>query len=271
MKKTIRDFGGKRILALALVFCAVLVSGFGCRPAEAPEPEPATQSESAPETRDETTETLPEDIREVALPLNDAERESANRFLTAFSRQGVTSLDPEKEREYSLISFVHLYLKLEDRDRIVYRSEDDESYETFTLEEANAVLEKLFGVTVSPAEGTDYTAENGANYAVHESFHDGIFWFPAADGDMHTAFAVSDEAKKTEDGNLEIEFAVYDVSEPDLFYEKYDSLYAALEISGAGKLSEEGELYRVMQGSAILRPMKDGGWRLVRYAAEWLD
>lgn len=271
MKKTIRDFKWKRTLSLALVLCAVLFSCFGCRPAEAPEPEPASPGESAPETREETSETLPADIREVELPLNDAERESANRFLTSLSRQGVTSFVPAEEGEYSLIGFVHLYLKLEDRDKIVYRSEDDESYETFTLEEANEVLEKFFGVTVSPEEGTDYTAENGANYAVHETFHDGIFWFPAADGDMHTVFAVSDTAKKTEDGGLEIAFTVYDVSEPDLFDEKYDSLYAALETSGAEKLSEEGEIYPVMQGTAVLRPLKDGGWRLIRCAAEWIS
>lgn len=113
-----------------------------------------------------------------------------NALLTAFAEQGITDSGLDLAGEYELAQFAHIYTKLHEREAIRYQSADGESWETLTLEQVNETLTRLLGKTLSPAEGTDYTAQRGENYAQHESYHDGCFWWPAADGETHPDFAV---------------------------------------------------------------------------------
>ena len=113
-----------------------------------------------------------------------------NALLTAFAEQGITDSGLDLAGEYELAQFAHIYTKLHEREAIRYQSADGESWETLTLEQVNETLTRLLGKELSPAEGTDYSAQRGENYAQHESYHDGCFWWPAADGETHPDFAI---------------------------------------------------------------------------------
>ncbi len=271
VKQSKHSFSWKQGLSLAAALAVVVLAGFGISSLlKNRKPQSVTPADSISDTGDDVKDPAAEDLRDVELPLSDEDQKSVNLFLTYLSQQGITEFVPGKVGEYELASFVHLYFKLNDKDKIVYRTENDESYETFTLEQANDVLSRFFGVTVSPVEGTDYTVQNGSNYAVHEQYHDGIFWFPAADGDMHTGFSVCDTVNKTAEGDLEITFTTYDVYDIDDYFNKFDASYIGMRIPEAEALVGEGELFKTMHGNAKLHPTKDG-WQLMVYEARLLE
>ncbi len=269
-------FGWKQGLSLAAVLGVVVLGGFGVsRMLKARKTPAVTPADSITETQPpETGDLVQHDIRrQVQVPLTDEDQESVNRFLSYLSQQGITEFAPGKMSEYQLVSFAHLYYKINDHDAIAYKTKEvysDTMYETITLEQANAVVERFFGATLEPVDGTDYTVQNGDNYVIHEEYHDGIFWFPAADGDMHTAFSVCDTVNKTAEGDLEITFTAYDVNNIDDYFDKFETVYLGLRIPEAENLVGEGELYKTMHGSAMLRPTEDG-WELLAYEARILE
>ena len=271
VKQSKHSFGWKQGLSLAAALGVVVLGGFGAaRLLKSHKPKLNGQAAGTTVTDTSAEKPVPNAVRDVEIPLSDADQKSVNRFLTNLSQQGITEFIPGSVGEYDLVSFVHLYLKLNESDQMIYRSENDESYETFTLEQANEVLSRFFGLTVSPSEGTDYTVQNGDNYAAHEQFHDGIFWFPAADGDMHTWFSVCDTVNKTEDGDLEVTFTTYNVHDIDDYYDKFDSVYTGLRIPEAEALVGDGELFKTMHGNAKLHPT-ESGWQLLVYEARILE
>ena len=129
-----------------------------------------------------------------------------NALLTTFAEQGIDEYDGALAHETELFSFAHIYTKLHDPSAITYQNEEGISYETLTLEQVNETLTKLLGQTVSPRENTDYI-DNGAKCA---SFRDGCFWWPAADGDTCTDFALlsEDGASLAGTGMEEVEFGL---------------------------------------------------------------
>ncbi len=150
-------------------------------------------------------------------------RRTANRFLTYFAEQGVTEITGEP---YDMVSFAHLYYKINEPEAITYRELDGESYETLTKEQVDNLLQHLIVTTPPTVEDpTDFTEQRGDNYAQHEMYRDGIYWFPAADGDQHTQFAVVDQATNNQDGTWKLEYRVYDLAEPgELTAEQKDAL-----------------------------------------------
>ena len=205
-------------------------------------PEPVTDPE--PETNP---------VPDGPEPSYDLDPVRLNSLLTAFAEQGITNSDTELAGEYELAQFAHIWTKLHNYDAISWQTEDGESWETLTLEQVNETLTRLLGKTLSPAEGTDYTAQRGDNYAQHESYHDGRFWWPAADGEMRTRFAIhSSAALSWDDGRpvLSGGFLVYE-ADPAVLEENGLNLMAAkpedlkdLEDSGKLRRAAEGE-YRV--------------------------
>lgn len=274
VKQSKHSFSWKQGLSLAAALAVVVLAGFGISSLlKNRKPQSVTPADGISDTKDEVKEPAAEDVRNVEIPLSDEDQKSVNLFLTYLSQQGITEFVPGKVSEYELASFVHLYFKLNDRDAIKYQTETvygDTIYETFTLEQANAITERFFGVTLHPAEGTDYTLQNGNNYILHEQYHDGIFWFPAADGDMHTGFSVCDTVNKNSEGELEITFTTYNVHDIDDYYDKFETVYTGLRIPAAEDLVGEGELFKTMHGNAKLRPVKDG-WLLLVYEARVLE
>ena len=205
-------------------------------------------------------------VREQTDPWTDVEitpelQRTANRFLTLFAEQGVTKLNPETAEDYELVSFAHLYYKINEPGAIVYRSLNDESYETLTEEQVNGLLQRLMNKTVAVPDGTDFTQQRGDNYAQHEMFRDGYFWFPAADGDMHSQFAICERIRDNGQGSWTLEYRVYDFMGPmDLSTEQKDAL-SGLTVRQA---DANDEYILVMCGAAVVQLDNgfDFGWYL---------
>ena len=193
---------------------------------------------------------------------------SVDILLTAFARQGVEDLDRDLSGEYELARFAHIYAKLNDPRAIRCRETEDGDYETLTLAQVNDILAGLLpDRTLSPAEGTDYTARRGENYAQHERFADGCFWWPAADGDSHTRIAAVETLNYVESGSparYEGCFRVYDRA--PYADDDFDPDYAiGLPVEELDLLVEQNELVYCGTGEFGILQNADGSLLLERY------
>ena len=177
-------------------------------------------------------------------------RKAANRFLTYFAEQGITELYAETAGAYQLVSFAHLYYKINEPDAITYQSLDGNSYETLTKEQVDLLLQSKMVVTPPTVpDPTDFTAERGDNYAVHEMYRDGVYWFPAADGDMHTQFALVERMTENSSGNWSLEFRVYDlVRSPEEW--DVDDIQAVLSALTVQEAEQDERFVLTMTGTA---------------------
>lgn len=205
-------------------------------------PEPVTDPE--PETNP---------VPDGPEPSYDLDPVQLNALLTAFAEQGITDSDTELAGEYELAQFAHIWTKLHNYDAISWQTEDGESWETLTLEQVNEALTRLLGKTLSPAEGTDYTAQRGDNYAQHESYHDGCFWWPAADGDMHLDFAVYNDRDYylAGKGSEELELSLLRIV-PELWPEWEQTALTELNMASIQPLLEAGKLLLLGKGRAVI-------------------
>lgn len=225
---------------------------------------PITQPVQPVETQ-EAPPTEPVEVPDKTL-LTNAERASFNALLTKFSEQGWTYYDENEADEYQLVNFAHQYYKFNDWQAITYI----DGFETLRLEQVNDLLSEYLGKSVNPEEGTDYTAQRTDSPLVlgephHEQYHDGLFWFPPAGGDMHTLFTVCEDAATTVTPEVwKLEFRVYDGGYVD------KSGYAGLSVKAAEALVKEGKLWLQMCGMAILE-FTDNGWLLTNYEASFVD
>lgn len=205
------------------------------------------------------------------LSLTDSLLQQVNPLLTVFAQQGVTDLDKDLDDEYELAAFAHIYLKLYEPAAIRYRGDEDGySFETLTLAQVNEALRTLLGKSVSPEEGTDYTAQRGDNYAQHESFHDGLFWWPAADGEQYGRFALAVTAELAGGGsNASVggQFRVYEAL-PEYFEEHaFTDLYTMDEAALQASL-DAGVILYCADGEYLMNAEEDHRLWMETYT-EW--
>lgn len=280
IKQSKHRFGWKEGLAVAAAAAVFVLGGFGVsrllRKGKAPETPVAydsvdsTANTTPIESVDSSKEPVVDPVTKQEVALTPELQQQANRFLTRFAEQGITYLDKSGADAYSLVSFAHLYYKINDSDAFVYQSLNDESYETLTKDQVNQVLLKMMNQTVEVTDGTDFTALRGDNYAVHEMFRDGRYWFPAADGDMHSQFAVCEQIEDNGDGTWTLHYRAYDFMGPmEMSTEQKDAL-SCLTVRQA---EADDEHILVMSGAAVVQldNASDFGWYLLTLNASYVD
>lgn len=281
VKESKHRFGWKEGLSVAAAAAVVVLGGFGVsrllRRNKAPEAPIAFDtadtleySEPSQIETEDTKTSEPNPVQETDVALTPELQAKANRFLTYFAEQYISNLDVNTADAYQLVSFAHLYYKINEPDAIVYQSLNDESYETLTETQVNDLLQLLMNTSVDVPEGTDFTAERGDNYAQHEIVRDGAFWFPAADGDMHSAFAVAERITDNRDGTWSLKYRAYDLAEPgELSFEQKGAL-AGLTVAQA---DQDEQFSFVMCGCAVVRAPQAEEQDLVLRSldASWVD
>lgn len=200
--------------------------------------------------------------------LSQEELKAVEPWLSALAEYPVYDLEVDLAGEYELARFAYFYTKLHDPEAIVCESDEDGSYETLTLGQVNAVLYRLLGENLSPAEGAVYAGPEGdeTRQAVYCS---GRFRWPAADRDTCQCFAVAESGDLVSGGSrLTVHFTVYRPI-PDYLAEVGPEALEALSPAEAEALTAEGKLTKQRRGDASLTKAGDGYHLIAYYTVPW--
>ena len=261
------------ILSLVLLLCALLLCACGAasapelpvEPTEAPVETPAetvapTPTEAPAAEPTEAPEPTPAPTEEPGVPrsLSAEQQYEANIFLSNFSEQGFglgrfAGFDSSEAVEAQLYAFAHLWAKINRQSAIFY----EDSYEAMTLESVNEILERFFGLGIHPEDGTEYSEVFGiGNFDWdHSWYKDGVFYYPAGDGESYTGFTVVDSAESLSDGRTRFRFTVYEL-DLDIYYDNLGipQEYYRLTPAEAAQRVTSGELTPMNTGTAVCEP-----------------
>lgn len=268
-------FVKKTSLSIAVILlCALLLCACGAaaqpelpvEPTETPAGSPAPVETPAASAVPVPTETpaaepaetsLPMPTEEPGLPLSLSHEEQyeANIFLSNFSEQSFglgrfTGFDSSRADEAQLYAFAHLWAKINRQSAIFY----EDSYEAMTLESVNEILERFFGLGIHPEDGTEYSEVFGiGNFDWdHSWYRDGIFYYPAGDGESYTCFTVVDAAESLSGSRTRFRFTVYEL-DLDIYYDKLGipQDYYRLTPGEAAQRVAVGEITPLHTGTAV--------------------
>jgi len=194
------------------------------------------------------------DVSEINLldEMDASERREVNIFLSNFSEAHYSG----EWDAASLISFAYIHNKLNNKS---FKDEiyqiDGGSYMGLSKELANKTIDRFFGAKVESDIG-----END-----HRIFYrDGMFLFPAADGEEYGYFAVAEKVTDLNDGTYRVEFNRYFA--PDIFGSPAEDYYSySVEEANANK-------EQVGSGTAVIRPKVYNGsdtYELVSYSLNY--
>lgn len=186
--------------------------------------------------------------------LSDQEQYEANIFLSNFSEQGFSLRGEGWTAEASdaeLFRFAHLWAKINRHELIGYEND----FEIMDLDAVNLIVDRFFlGRRLSPAEGTDYSADLGMGRFDWDRcfYRNGKFYYPAADGESRNCFTVVDRAMSDANGHSTFFFTIYEL-DLDIYWRKGEipGEYYRLRPEEAAQRAEAGEIHRVREGYAV--------------------
>lgn len=272
MKKTSLSIAVMLLCALLLCACgAAAQPELPVEPTETPAGSPApvetpaettapTPTEAPAAEPTEAPEPAPAPAEEPGLPLSLSQEEQyeANIFLSNFSEQGFglgrfTGFDSSRADEAQLYAFAHLWAKINRQSAIFY----EDSYEAMTLESVNEILERFFGLGIHPEDGTEYSEVFGiGNFDWdHSWYKDGVFYYPAGDGESYTCFTVVDAAESLSGSRTRFRFTVYEL-DLDIYYDNLGipQDYYRLTPGEAAQRVAAGEIMPLHTGTAVCEP-----------------
>ena len=168
-----------------------------------------------------------------------------NIFLSNFSEQFFGPFNVSTASDDQMIAFVHIYCKINNRNAILYQG----GYETISLDDMNAQLRRFFDVSCKPNDGVSYMLDA---WTIGE-YHDGYFWFPAADGESYNYFTVVDSMTRNSDGTYSVQFQVYALNLDEYWSSGIDNAFYRLNPDQVADLVWSDRVTPVQGGTAVVR------------------
>ena len=164
----------------------------------------------------------------------------------------IDRFDADDTSEAQLFSFAHLWAKINRHSAISY----DGGYETMTRENVNEIVGRYFGLGISPADGTDYSAALGmGNYDWDHCWYEGgVFYYPAADGEAYNHFTVVDSAEALSGSRTRFRFTVYELDLDRYWADGVANEYYRLTPAEAVQHMTAMEIVPVRTGVAVVLP-----------------
>ncbi len=207
------------------------------------------------------------------IGLSDEQQYELNTFLTNFVSNGYYSsascyFDTASPNIYWMVNNCYEYSQL----KWSYRPESKEFaekqyhyYRAYPIEEFNKASEYLFGVTFTDEEiKSSYIGES--EYGIF--YQDFNFYFPAADGEMLSTFAIADTMYIDSNGNQVVDFSVYKKNNISIYDEL--SSYYLLSPEEANDYCNWSIITKVAVGRAVVVPTQYH-WRNIYHLKAYYD
>ncbi len=151
-------------------------------------------------------------------PMSPEQQYAANLYLSNFSEQDrfesyAHRFDANDWHLDDLVFFAYLYCKINKRDFLRTAETDSGYFYTLTLDNANTVWSRHFGFTLDDATAANFPQKPSVDPRYSSYYSNGVFYFPAADGERYNDFTVVRQMEQLEDGSFRM---VFDIYQPDL-------------------------------------------------------
>ena len=195
---------------------------------------------------------------------------AANIFLSNFSEQHAfekRGFDVNSRNLDDLVVFAYLYCKINRRSALNTAEVNGSYYYTVSLDEANRIWNRHFGITLSEAEAAQYPLATQVNARYSNFYASGNFYFPAADGESYNRFTVVRQMEDLGNENYRLLFDIYklDINE----YWRYNGVDSGFYYLTASEAERDSRLTWDSSGFAYVRPYVNNGnptYQLLRYA-----
>lgn len=207
------------------------------------------------------------------IGLSDEQQYELNTFLTNFVSNGYYSgsshyFDIAVTDIEEIVDQCYSYSRFKTNYEFGYKRFSDKKYSSYyeySLEEFNKTSEYLFGVTFTDEEiKSSYIGESEYG-TFYQEFN---FYFPAADGEMLSTFAIADMMYIDSNGNHIVDFSVYRVK--NIWIDEDVTSYCTLSAETAREYCDYSILTKVAVGRAVVVPTQYH-WRDIYHLKAYYD
>lgn len=200
------------------------------------------------------------------ITLDAEKQEYANTFITNFVEQYFWDFDGPSASIDRYMDFVHIHLKINSPDSVTDVKNGDITFETFSVEKAQTVIGKYFGVALKDEDCKNLSAPptSYGEFAAGPYYSGGKIWYQAGSGESYNQIGIVDAITNNGDGTLTLKFTIYAI---DLdTYSTLDSngLKAYYKLTPA-KASMDKTLSKVSYGTAVVDVSQSGTYLLKSY------
>ncbi len=204
----------------------------------------------------------------ISFEMNADQQYSANVFLSNFAEQGVFDHFniniPDIDQ---LVDFAYLFCKINRREDTIGTFRYDNGAETqyfytVSLENVNEVLDRHFGIQLDEDMAKRFPVNSNPN----EHYLNGVFYFPAADGEAYNRIAIARTAESLGNGTFRLNFDVFSLDIREYHAKGIDWSYYYMTTAQAYSSSN---LTWLSSGTAIVKPYKyydRDTFRLIEYS-----
>ena len=231
--------------------------------------EDSSESVTAPSESEKASAAEDEGVTKVSVAddnvkLSAERQEYVNGFLTAFARQHISYFDAANPGIEPYADFAHIYFVMNGYRSISYKNKGDLSFEVFSLDDANSIVAKYFGVLLKEEDCKKLPAppSSHGDQPAGPFYEDGKFWYEAAGGEGYNILAVVDTCKNNGDGTHMLHFSVYTVDSDDYSKDEVFKKYTKLTSAEAKK---DKTLKKVAAGTAKVDVGESGDYVMKFY------
>lgn len=189
----------------------------------------------------------------------------ANTFITNFVEQYFPDYDRDTAVIEQILGFVHIHIKLNSFDSIMYETRGDITYETFTANDVQRVVSRYFGMLITDELTTlPEPPESYGDQPAGPYYADGRVWYEAADGELYNHIGIVNSISNPGDGTLIMDFSVYAIEIDRYWSLTMDELHGLYALTPE-QAEANSLLTRTSSGTATVGVSQSGEYYLINY------
>ena len=202
--------------------------------------------------------------------LDASRQEYANTFLSNFAEQYFFDYDRNDGSVERILDFVHIYLKINSRDSVSYNKNGELTFETFTLDKAQSVAAKYFGLQLTDDQLNSLSGPPSSygDQPAGPFYSDSKIWYEAGDGESYNSLAIVDNAVYNSDGTITLNFTVYSL-DLDTYWAIGNQGMTRYYKMTAEEAAKDKALTKSRTGTAVVGVGQSGNYYLISYKTDY--
>ena len=197
---------------------------------------------------------------------DDGRQAYVNEFISKFVEQYFWDYERDYDNVEQRLDFVHIYLRINSWTSIGYEQKGDVSFETFSVEQAQEIVRRFFGVLLKEEDIKAYSVPPSTygDQPAGPYYEDGKIWYEAAYGEGYNQIGIVDSAFNNGDGTITLEFTIYSIAMETFWDLDSDDIKAYYRMT-PDEAANDNTLSMVRTGRAVAGVAQSGEYYLISY------